>query len=223
MYVSGIVREFGKLVSEAEGQVIEGIRGGAIETEPSATDRFLGTLELVTRQHVQESGILFRARTLRDRGPKASEKEFGADFCGVLNVRLGPYSQSKGILVQAKLESPRLLVRRGPGSLTTVDLSGGNEMQRCKHQSKEMLNLSPDSFIMIYSVGGFAVVPASAVVGLSSGGGLYAKHVDQFFKEFLMCFIGDPRLHAYDDESLEIVRKESNARSAILLEVLKSE
>jgi len=223
MFVSGIVREFGELVSEAEGQVIEGIRDREIVTEPSATDRFLGALEIVTRVHAQESGILFRARTLRDRGWNAPEKKFGADFCGILNVQLGTYSQSKGVLVQAKWESPGFQVHRGRGSLITVAFSDGREMQRCQDQSEKMLMVTPDSYVMICSGDGFAVVPASSVIGLSSDGELYAKHLDRFFKEFLMCFVGDPRLRAYDPKSLEIVRKESNARFAFLLEVLKSE
>ena len=71
----------------------------------------------------------------------------------------------------------------------------------------------------LYSSKGFVVVPASSVKGLARSGKLYAKPVDRFFKEYLMCFIGDPRLKAYDDQTLESLRIETNARTAIMFQI----
>ena len=82
-----------------------------------------------------------------------------------------------------------------------------------------MLSVTPDSFVIIYSSKGFVVVPASSVKGLARRGKLYAKPVDRFFKEYLMCFIGDPRLKAYDDQTLESLRVETNARTAIMFQI----
>ena len=63
------------------------------------------------------------------------------------------------------------------------------------------------------------VIPASSIEGLDRSGKLYAKPVDRFFKEYLMCFIGDPRLKAYDDHSLGSLRRETNARTAIMFQI----
>ena len=47
MLSRGIVRRFGELISEAEREIIEGIKDGRIETESSITDRFLNEIENV--------------------------------------------------------------------------------------------------------------------------------------------------------------------------------
>ena len=64
-----------------------------METEPSITDRFLNELERIFEQQGKKENIVFRARTLRDRGPHAPEHRFGADFCGVLDIRFRDFKQ----------------------------------------------------------------------------------------------------------------------------------
>ncbi|HQG41820.1 MAG TPA: hypothetical protein PLE64_03845 [Spirochaetota bacterium] len=220
MIVKGIVRDFGKLISEAEGRIIEGIKDGRMQTEPSITDRFLNELERIFEQQGEKENIVFRARTLRDRGPHAPEHRFGADFCGVLDIQFGDFKQTKGFLSQAKWEEKNgIFVQKGFMGATTASFSCGNEFERLNEQADKMLSVTPDSFIMIYSTKGFVVVPASSIKGLDSEGKLYAKPVDRFFKEYLMCFIGDPRLKAYDDHSLESLRVKTNARTAILFQI----
>ena len=219
MIVKGIVRDFGKLISEAERRIIEGIKDGRIETEPSITDRFLNEVERVFERQGKKENIVFRARTLRDRGSHAPEHRFGADFCGVLDIQFRDFKQTKGFLSQAKMEKDGIFVQKGFGGVTTVSFSHGNEFKRLKEQADKMLSVTPDSFIIIYSLKGFVIVPASSIKGLSREGKLYAKPVDRFFKEYLMCFIGDPRLKAYDDQSLESLRRETNARTAILFQI----
>ncbi len=219
MIVKGIVKDFGKLISEAERRIIEGIKDGRMETEPSITDRFINELERIFEQQGEKGDIVFRARTLRDRGPHAPEHRFGADFCGVLDVRFRDFKQTKGFLSQAKMEKHGIFVQKGFRGLTTVSFSYGNEFERLNEQADKMLSVTPDSFIIIYSSKGFVVVPASSIKGLARGGELYAKPIDRFFKEYLMCFIGDPRLKAYDDHSLESLRVETNARTAILFQI----
>jgi len=190
-----------------------------METEPSITDRFLNELERIFEQQGEKENIVFRARTLRDRGPHASEHRFGADFCGVLDIRFRGFKQTKGFLSQAKIEKHGIFVRKGFMGATTVSFSYGNEFERLNEQADKMLSVTPDSFVIIYSPKGFVVVPASSVKGLARRGKLYAKPVNRFFKEYLMCFIGDPRLKAYNDRSLESLRVETNARTAILFQI----
>lgn len=223
MFVTGLITKFGNLISQAERDTIEEIREGRVETEPSVSDRFLTRVEMVFEEWGEMRGVRFYARTLRDRGPHAPEHEFGADFCGVINVKLKNFKLSKGILSQAKSESGDIKTRIRSYGPTIVSFSDSVEFQRLKKQSNAMLSITPDSFVMIYSNNGFIAVPASSIEGLGNAGELYGKPVVQFFKEFLMCFIGDSRLKAYDDQTLESLRKETNARMAILFQIHKLE
>lgn len=54
-----------------------------------------------------------------------------------------------------------------------------------------MLDITSDSFVIVYGRNEFVVVPALSVRGLTASGDLYGKPISNFFKEFLMCFIGD--------------------------------
>lgn len=219
MIVKSIIKDFGKLISEAESRIIKSIKERRIEMETSITDRFLNEIERVFEQHGQKENIVFRSRTLRDRGPNAPEHKFGAYFCGVLNVKLSEFEISKGFLAQAKRENYGIFVQKGFMGATIVSFCHDNEFQRLNRQADKMLSVTPDSFIIVYSVKGFVLVPASSVTGLKRNGKLYAKPVDRFFKEYLMCFIGDCRLKAYDDQSLESLRIETNARTAIMFQI----
>jgi hypothetical protein len=220
MIAKGIVRDFGKLISEAERRIIEGIKDGRIETETSITDRFLNEIERTFDEYRErENDVRFRARTLRDRGRNAPEYEFGADFCGVLDIHFRFFRQSKGFLSQAKREGYGISIQRGFFGATTVGFSKNNEFQRLNKQVEKMLSITPDSFVIVYDIKGFVVVPASSIKGLNGNSRLYGKTVDRFFKEFLMCFIGDPRLKAYDDKSLERMKEETNARTAIIFQL----
>jgi len=223
MIAIGIVREFGRLIEIAESEILEGIEDGRIETEPSITDRFIDRIESILNQHRGFEGVVFRARTLRDRGANAPEAKFGADFCGVLNIKVEGFKQSKGFLSQAKMERNGIMVNRGRRGLIIVDFPQNTEIERLDGQIDNMLAITPDSFVIIYSNEGFVVVPAFAVRGLKTGAAVYGKPVGRFFKEYLMCFIGDHRLKAYDDQTLENLRTRTRSRTAILLHVLSSE
>lgn len=219
MIAKGIVKDFGELISKAERRTIKGIEDGRVETEPSVTDRFLNELERISERQGEKGNIVFRARTLRGRGPNAPEHRFGADFCGVLDIRFRDFKQTKGFLSQAKMEKGGIFVQKGFKGATTVSFSYSNDLERLKEQVDKMLLVTPDSFTIIYSSNGFVVIPACSIKGLDKGGKLYAKPVARFFKEYLMCFIGDPRLKAYDDRSLESLRRETNARTAIIFQI----
>jgi hypothetical protein len=223
MIVKGIVRKFGELISEAEKQIIEGIEEERIETETSITDRFLEAIEDVFRRHGEHKGISFKARTLRDRGRGAAEKEFGADFCGVLDINLEGFEQKKGFLSQAKREGYGATTRKTRYGVTAVHFDQNEEFKRLKGQINDMLSITPDSFVFVYSQGGFLVVPASSVEGLKTGAEVYAKRVDRFFKEYLMCFIGDHKLKAWDDNSLRSLQEKTNSRTAIMFQIQKTE
>jgi len=49
---------------------------------------------------------------LRDRSRNAPEHRFGADFCGVLDIRFRNFEQSKGFLSQAKREGHGIFITK---------------------------------------------------------------------------------------------------------------
>jgi hypothetical protein len=112
MIVKGVVKRFGKLIAKAEQHAIEEIQLGRVETEPSVTDRFLREIELVFEENGQGDDVRFHVRTLGDRRRDAAGRKFGADFCGILQVRFGNFQQAKGFLSQAKMDVCGVTVSR---------------------------------------------------------------------------------------------------------------
>jgi hypothetical protein len=136
-------------------------------------------------------------------GRNAPEMRFGADFLAVLDVKLEGFEQSKGFLSQAKKEGYGISVHIGPYSYAAVGFPQNEEFKRLDGQVDKMLAITPDSFVLVYSQKGFVVVPGSSIKGLKAEVELHAKPVSNFFKEYLLCFVGDPRLRAFDGHSLE--------------------
>jgi hypothetical protein len=217
----GGVRHFGQLVKQTEEEIIRDMDQGKIQTEPSITDRYLGVLQHVISEKWKKEGLKIDVCTLRDMGPNAPEHKYGADFIAVLDIKIEGYKLTKGFLCQAKKESDSIKVLktqpqiffRGP---TSVKFGFDQEFIRLKGQANDMLQITPASFVIVYSMKGFVVVPASSVASLSKNNKLYAKSAASFFKEFLMCFIGDPNLKAWDNISLESLRDKYRAKRAVM-------
>ena len=55
-----------------------------------------------------------------------------------------------------------------------------------------MIGHTPDSFGIVYGAKGFVTLPASSITGLKKRDEIPGKSVTRFFREFLLCFIGDP-------------------------------
>ncbi|MCA9959253.1 MAG: hypothetical protein KC443_09465 [Anaerolineales bacterium] len=49
--------------------------------------------------------------------------------------------------------------------------------------------------------------------------GIHSKKLRDFYREHLMCFLGDLRLDAFDGETLRRRRDESGAKAALLLQI----
>jgi hypothetical protein len=85
-----------------------------------------------------------------------------------------------------------------------------------------MLDVTPDSYVFIYSLEGIQVVPASTISSVSFDRRplpVYSKSFGHFFRDFMMSFIGDLRLTAHDDETLRGLREETRAETALLLQM----
>ena len=195
------VRKAAKRIADAIDHSVDALRQGRVEHEPAMTDRMLGAIEESLTDY-QHKGIRWTAKTLTDRGQNSQESKYGADFMGVLNIELPDFRVSKGFLAQAKLIRNK---------------SAGNVAQ-LKKQCEKMLKLSPDSFVFLYGRSGVRVVPALSVIGSNLDPlQLYDRSAQRFFEDHLECFIGDRSIKSASPKTLEAMRVQFKARSAILL------
>jgi hypothetical protein len=169
-------------------------------------------------------GYRVSARTLRDRGADAPEREFGADFVTVFEVVTPEVTLRKGFLAQAKMAGKAEVSLSGgperPSIMARVPVRQNPEPSDLAPQCGTMLAVSPSSYVFIYSDRGISVVPATAITSLNPGGSpvrLHAEPLTTFFSQFFRCFVGDQRLSAYDDATLRAVREQTAARAALLL------
>lgn len=174
---------------------------GRIEQEPAMTDRMLGRIEQAL-VNLEIGGIIWKAKTLTDRGRNAQESRLGADFVGVLNVKTEGYFVAKGFLAQAKM------IRR----------NGFDDMRELVQQCEQMLVLSPDSFVFLYTEKGVEVTSANAVIAAS--GNLSAVHgekAQKFFLNHFLCMIGDQAISRATPAGLDELVEKANSRRRLLI------
>jgi hypothetical protein len=108
---------------------------------------------------------------------KVPRSQSGADLLGVLEVDLPGIAFRKGFLAQAKRDK----VGRG--------------MVRLREQCEQMLNITPDSFVLVYDKNGVEVLPAL----LFADGSLGLHHAEPWrlgrvFAAHFGSFIGDRKI-----------------------------
>lgn len=220
--ISGIVNQFGQLVTDAEDIIASSILAGRIPDEPSITNRFLQELESIINRNGQLQGIQILATTMSSLGPNTQEARVGADFLAVLNIDIPSLKISKGFLCQAKRAGSSIKINRAKSRNTSVSFHDQAVFNQLQTQVGKMLNITPDSFVCIYSAEGFAYVPAITVDGLTyqrNNNEVYAKNTRAFFGEFLMCFIGDQALGATDATGLSALAEQTGSRFALMIQV----
>jgi hypothetical protein len=200
-----IVRESAGHLAAAAERTVEALRAGRIEQEPAFTDRMLGRIEEAMEGY-EIKGIRWTAKTLTDRGRGAQETEYGADFVGVLSIRLPDYSVDKGFLAQAKLIEP-------DGYFPPA------EYRRLADQCNDMLNVTPSAYVFLYSRHGISIVPAIAVVSSShcNPHNLYRRSAARFYEEHFESFFGDRRIRVPNIDALEALRHEGRSRASLFL------
>lgn len=156
------------------------------------------------------TSVRLSGRQLSSKGHASEESQMGADLLLVLDIRAPNYSVRKGVLIQAK----RLEVGTSIKS---------QEADRLRSQCGDMLDLTPSSFVFLYSSTGVETVSASSVEA-SRRRDLhalvpYADSLAIFFADFLLCWVGDPRLSSTDRDALVVLRAATRARNALLLRV----
>lgn len=132
------------------------------------------------------------------------EPLFGADLVMVLDLQLRDYSIRKGLLAQSK------------------KLEVGNRMtpadwKRLREQCQEMIEITPASMVFLYSKSGVMPISAAAVLAYNDRDLHRLVHYDIgiFYKDFAICWLGDPLVQATDPASLEALRILADARAAI--------
>jgi hypothetical protein len=195
-----IIRESAAHIAEAANGAVEALVEARIEQEPAFTDRMLGRIESAMDGYVTK-GVRWTAKTLTDRGQNSQEREFGADFAGVLDIDLEDFKVSKGFLAQSKMIEPRVSVP-------------ARDIERMVDQCEVMLKHSPDSFLFLYSMGGISVVPAVSVVGghFSNPHELYSRSLSRFYEEHFECFIGDREISSPTPNMLDGLRERLRVR-----------
>lgn len=59
-----------------------------------------------------------------------------------------------------------------------------------------------------------------SIQGLNNEGPLYAKRIDDFFREFLMCFIGDRNV---DDDTRNLIKLKKNENEVLKIDIRQEE
>lgn len=143
---------------------------------------------------------------MRNLSKHTEEPRFGADMVMVLHVQKGQRSFSKGVLAQAKrLERDRKMPKR--------------DLARLVRQCQKMLSVSAASIVLLYHRNGVTPVSAAAVVSHETQSlfSIPTWNIETMFFDFAMCWIGDPKIHASDQKSLEAIRHLSGAGNAVHL------
>jgi len=209
----GVISRIGALVEQAVERTRQRMLDGEVEDEPTLTGGFAENLRRIFEDVPRINDYDLQVRVLRGIGTNAPENKFGADICVIFTVSEVDYQLSKGFLMQAKWADRYNITVENYGYHRPT-FSMNDEFRRMQGQCNDMLKITPDSFVILYSINGFTIVPASSISGVRKQKGrlqLYSKHVHGFFKEFIMCFIGDSRLSAPDDDTLERLKSDSIA------------
>jgi hypothetical protein len=179
---------------------VSDLQAGLVEQEPHLTDRLLGRI-MQSVNGYKSKGVTWRAKTLTDHGQGTQEKQYGADFVGVLDIDLPEFKVTKGFLAQAKLLRGHVMKK--------------SEFGRLVGQCEQMLNLSPTAFVFHESTDGIRVIPAIAVVGASRAeiafdpDAVYSRKLSRFYEEHLECFIGDREINDANDQTLARLKARS--------------
>lgn len=195
------LRKAAKIIGAAITGAETALLAGQVEQEPAMTDRMLGRIEQAL-SGVEINGVIWKAKTLTDRGRGAQETKVGADFMGVLEVSIPGYAVKKGFLAQSKL------IRRW----------GTLDLRELVSQCERMLQFSPVSYVFLYDPRGVSVVSANSVV--AAGGNLDAvkrQKAQKFFEDHLACMIGDRAISSPTPAGLDDLMNRAHARRGILI------
>ena len=211
MIKATVINQFSDLIMNCEKNIIGKILDGRLETEPDITNRFLQSIEDTFENGKNIDDVKFLARTLKDRGSDSAERKFGADICGILDINIQGYQITKGFLIQAKYDRQLSIIKNGAIHFTS---SKNSEIYR---QSQDMLNITYESYIMIYNKLGFKICKADNIGQKIIEG----DSVNLFFTDLLSCKRGDRDLVSHSNEMLEKLKQRTKSHNGLEIFVNK--
>lgn len=149
--------------------------------------------------------VRLRARHLTSRGPGAEEPKIGADIVMVLDIDLPEFQNTKGILIQAKrLERDKRFTHK--------------EADRLRGQCEDMLKLTPASYVFMYATDGVTPFSANSVFAsrLRTPYQITTYPLKWFFHDFAICWIGDNRIQAADQNSMKAFLEQHSVPNGLL-------
>lgn len=129
---------------------------------------------------------------------KTEEKKVGADLCGIVDINHNGKRVVKYFLAQSKVCS----VKTRDGK---TYYHGGDA--NLSSQVNEMLNITSDSFVFLYTDEGIYVTPAFGIKvsdGKIDTRDQYYKSIGTFYGEFFKCFVGDHKADGIDLSTLNL-------------------
>jgi hypothetical protein len=148
---------------------------------------------------------------------KIQENHVGADLAIVLDMRIGGKNISKAFLVQAKVAKKNYSHSFGH---THAEVYSPTLINQCEN----MLKITSDAFVFVYSEKGLYCIPAFQIILNNSPTvkttEVSFKNTAMFFQNFFDCFIGD---HKITPSALNATTLESYAQAVSTNSVLKLE
>lgn len=205
---------FAAKLAGATARVVGDYADGDVVHEEPFSDQLCGRLK-ETLQDFQTPNVRWQvdvavggedAGRLRMRSLTKHKEEprFGADLVMVLDLKLRGYSVRKGLLAQSK-------------KLEVGERMSLAEWRRLRGQCEAMIDVTPASMVLLYSTSGVMPVSAAAVRAYDHRDlhRLVRYDMDIFYKDFAICWFGDPLIQATDPAALEALRILADARAAV--------
>jgi hypothetical protein len=208
--LQGAVKDVGVAERETIGDFLE----QRVSEEAKFLERFVTRVQdrIMSRQ---SHGVQWQAISLREHGPGAPEKQFGADVIGVFQASVPNYRVGKGFLAQ--------------GKMLEYDTSfDKEEFERLQEQCRRMLDISSHSYVFVCGKHGIRVVPALSIVSTRERNPweLHGRSVKGFYTEHFRSFIGDAAISVSDAtaiQQLKDLKQRNNGRFLLAITARRNE
>lgn len=179
-----------RIIKEASERTVRGLKDETIREEESFSSQFAGFIRIGFEQ--MEDRFKTKLKVIHYSSRNREQKITGADLGVILDIigenkkKKISHRTRKSFLAQGKFgiytNKPQVIV-------------DSKLLQQCD----DMLKITSDSFVFIYTQNGIYVIPALSLKNEYK----HHKRVDNFFAEFFKCFIGDHKvIHIVDDPSI---------------------
>lgn len=218
MIASRIRQEAGKAIERAVERTIADVAEGESENEADTTSRLASRIkDELNGLDLGDVRIHASVRTLQDRGPGAAEKRYGADLLIVLRIDVDGTEVTKGVLVQSKRTHRDGVRLQGE---TRVTMTVTTPSKHLRQQCAKMQQLTAESFVWVYGPTDVRSARATSITETQHNTTVRSSRLEEFFGDMLDCTIGDTRLQAVDNDTLESLIDGLDAAGVLTVEVL---